>query len=236
MITTVLLGLAALFVYLQIGYWLGHLYWWTWRTTERKKRVLTFLLFPLVTLFDMSEDNINREGVPHISNFENSEDGRNKYFTFKTLTWPFTVLWCAIWIPIGGIWFLGVAVVRMIKKIFDAFVSSPLLQVVFFLWFFLTAGPKALVVKTIEWVRARKLAAGMRTRVAEEVVGAVSSPLLTSDERTRAEEYRRVCEECDDLEEKLAPRKARRAEIEAEDAATHDAFRDLPQEMRLPKA
>ena len=92
-----------------------------------------------------------------------------------------------------------------------------------------------LVMKIVEWVRAR-CGQETHTRVVAEIGDAPTDSLLTADDRTRAEEYRRLCKECDDLEGQLAPRKARRAEIEAEDAATHDAFRDLPQEMRLPKA
>lgn len=229
MITTVLLGLAALFVYLQIGYWLGHLCWWTWRTTERKKRVLTFLLFPISTVCRMTEKEVDLNSFPfNVAEFKDCSEQRVTYFALKSLTWPFSLIWNLLCVAVVS------PIILISRRVSQLDISAT--EAIFLPFFLLTAGPKVLVIKIIDLVRARRLVSETRTRVVEEFVGTAASPLLTSDDRTRAEEYRRLCKECDDLEGQLAPRKARCAEIEVEDAATHDAFRDLPQEMRLPKA
>ncbi len=229
--------LGGAFLYFQIGCLLGRLRWWTWHVNDRKNRILALLFFPWKTFVHgytkRTPEKIRewrkerRDQRPFVDLYLPEE--KNEYVVELGFCWPFPMIWNLVLI-MGLPFYWGLKWIAAWSRWSYVYSASE------FLLSLVIEGPTA-VWKKWQEAKSTPLAPEEQVRIATEATDATDRPTLvsaTEKDRERAAEHRALTEECAEIEAKqLAPRKKRIAQIEAEDAAEHNAFRDPPQEVRL---
>ncbi len=209
MLTSLLYGLAGfagLCLYFKIGVWLGQLRWWSWNTNKCKNRVLAWLLFPYATA-------TNDESLTWIHDL--SDYQKNEFYFINGVFWSLTVVATVVSpiVAIGaGIFFLGY---RCFALLLFSLLGAP----------------------TAAWEEfGFKIRLGSEPLIEQQVRVTETPPPAVVDTDPALTEYRDLLKQCVEGETKLAPIRARMAELEEADAAQNEPFRTEPLEARARRA
>lgn len=112
----------ALFLYLQIGYWIGRLSWDVWRkyaANERTQSVVMMLLFPVSSMGDEAPQLPEKDrGIGILLGTFYAANEREQYCRCIAAIWPLRIVWN---VPIAGAYFSY----KLLIYALAAFTSGP---------------------------------------------------------------------------------------------------------------